>query len=170
MRFGAGALLIHEGSVLLGRRSSWEVDPLTWSCFGGKSRREEDGFDCMAREVMEESGVAVDRSRARLLHTHGSFGRFEYHTFAVFLERAVQPILSDEMQEFAWFPFGEAPSCLWDRMPSPLHPGLANLVARPEVAFRLHGWMTALARPAVSAPAARPGIVRKLLDGLSAGE
>jgi 8-oxo-dGTP pyrophosphatase MutT (NUDIX family) len=140
MRFGAGGLLVHDGCVLLGRRAATESDPLTWTALGGMAERGEDPLSCMVREVFEEGGIRVRREDARHLYLTGGYAGFEFHTYAVFLDRRVRPVPGNEMAEVAWFPLGNRPGTLWEAMPRPLHDGMAELVADRRTARTLFAW------------------------------
>lgn len=129
-RFGAGALVMSEGGVLLQQRASIEHEPLTWGIFGGTA---EDGefapHDCMVREVREETGIDVERLPSKLIYEFNDrSGNFSYFTYLVTLPSRVQPTLDAETHQAAWFDLGTSPADLWSMLPSPLHSGFGDLV------------------------------------------
>jgi ADP-ribose pyrophosphatase YjhB (NUDIX family) len=133
MRFGAGALLFHERSVLLGRRSLMESEPLTWACFGGGGERGEDHLSCMIREVHEEANIDV-RGQPSILIDEYREPNFTFYTYAVLLEEPVTPVLTPETIDAAWFPLGPTGEMLWAYLPKPLLSGMTTLVTKPLVA------------------------------------
>ncbi len=70
-----GIVLSEDGnelSILLQKRWKPESDPTNtggWELPGGKWRAWESAQDCLRREVMEESGVTVDRFRRAVVST-----------------------------------------------------------------------------------------------------
>lgn len=66
VRVGVGVMILHRGKVLLGHRPAGRQDtggiqqPDCWALPGGKQEFGETFFDCAAREVREETGIAVE--------------------------------------------------------------------------------------------------------------
>lgn len=141
MRFGAGAFLIHDGHVLLNRRSRNECEPLTWCCFGGKSEPGEGQMACLYREVEEETGLDVRAMPTHLVDmAQWPRNDFMFFTYAVALPSRMQPRLSSESMDSGWFPMGGSPDRFWDHMPHPMHSGLLDLMARRNVASEMLGF------------------------------
>lgn len=139
MKFGAGAFLLHDNSVLLAQRSAQEHAPHTWCCFGGCAEDGEDQIACMIREVREEASIDISRFEAVLIDEYREPG-FTYYTYAVVLDEAVTPVLTEEAQNAGWFPLGKTAEDLWQNLPAPLHDGVAELIrkSRPsEIVLRM---------------------------------
>lgn len=129
-RFGAGALIVSQGGVLLQQRSVIEHEPLTWGIFGGMAEEGEFApHDCMVREVAEETGIDVERLPSKLVHEFTDrSGSFSYYTYLVRLPHRVEPVLCAESLKAEWFELGSSPSELWSMLPSPLHSGVLGLI------------------------------------------
>lgn len=120
---GVGVLVLREGKVLLGRRTSVHGRG-TWSPPGGKADPGETPEETARRELVEESGLvaAVPRVVAETLDTFPD-GR-TWRTRWVLMEwvsgepEALEP---DEVDSWSWYE--------WDRLPTPLFLPMASLVA-----------------------------------------
>lgn len=58
-----------EGKFLITQRSSAKAHPLMWECTGGSALKGEESLDAAIREVKEEIGIDVDKSKAHFIGT-----------------------------------------------------------------------------------------------------
>ena len=120
---GVGVLVVRDGQVLMGRRTSAHGRG-TWSPPGGKAEPGETAEETARRELDEETGLvgAVPRVVAE---TVDSFATGEtWHTHWVLMDwvsgepEVLEP---DEVDSWGWY--------AWDRLPAPLFLPMASLVA-----------------------------------------
>jgi 8-oxo-dGTP diphosphatase len=107
----AGAILLRAGAVLLGRRSPRKrAYPDCWDVLGGHVEAGETPAEAVAREVMEEAGVAPSGIEAvGRYRVDGSYGSFDFHVFLVRDWDGGEPsIRGEEHTELRWFPLAEA--------------------------------------------------------------
>lgn len=111
---GLGAVVIHEGAVLLIRRGR---EPMLgqWSLPGGALQLGETMADGVRREVLEETGLIV-KPQAMLgtaeYLVHDDDGRLRFHYVLVDWEcnvagPALQPVAGDDALAAAWVPLAE---------------------------------------------------------------
>jgi 8-oxo-dGTP diphosphatase len=118
----AGAILLQDGAVLLGKRASARAFyPGVWDVFGGHIEEHESPEDGLARELEEEIGLiplaftevavvefevaAADGARAR------PSKRYEYHLFHVTRWTGTpRNRLVEEHSEIRWAPLDEVES------------------------------------------------------------
>ncbi|MEZ5102321.1 MAG: NUDIX domain-containing protein [Thermoleophilia bacterium] len=114
------AVVVRDGHVLLVQRSADEdLFPNVWQCPAGGQEAGESVEETLARELLEETGLALASARRigsdlTFLDRNGGIEWWEPHNFLV----EVGPgdvRLSHEHQAFAWLPLAVA-----DR-----HPGLS---------------------------------------------
>jgi 8-oxo-dGTP diphosphatase len=120
---GVAVMLLRDGRVLLGKRHE---DPEkagselhgegTWTIPGGKMHFGESFEDAAAREVLEETGIRVNRDRLRFISVSNDKVEDAHFVTLGFLceefdgeARTMEP---DEITEWRWF--------LLDRLPAPV--------------------------------------------------
>jgi 8-oxo-dGTP pyrophosphatase MutT (NUDIX family) len=117
----ARALVERHGRVLLVRRAAWDTFPSHWELPGGKVDAHEPVDAALARELVEETGLAVD-GEARLAGAHrmrSPSGRaVEERVYRVNARGMVE--LSDEHDDYLWWR-GE--------LPGPLTPVARNVLS-----------------------------------------
>ncbi len=111
---GVGALIVHEGKLLLVKRG---VDPAKgkWSIPGGAVELGEKIRDAVIREVKEECGLDVEIASDKPLDaidnpTMSKNGRLKYHyVFLQFLVRLKSGVLrpASDVLDAKWVPFNE---------------------------------------------------------------
>jgi len=97
----AGAILVSDGRLLLGRRSAHRSYPDCWDIIGGHVEAGETIEQALVREVEEEIGVTpVDYTKLTLLHAE----EIELHVYRVDAWSGGGPdIQDDEHVELRWF-------------------------------------------------------------------
>ena len=120
-RQGAGCVFLAQdtGRLCLAHRSSAVEQPGTWGTWGGAIDTGEDPQEAVQREVREEAGYRGPIQLIPLMRFEHASG-FRYHNFLALVPEEFQPQLNWESSGFAWF----EP----DQWPSPLHPGVAQLI------------------------------------------
>jgi len=124
---GVGAIVVREGGVLLGRRSSPHGKG-TWSFPGGKPLAGESAVDCALRELEEETGLRGRRGRL-VGETLDGFpeSRLVFRTRFVLVDdapgepRACEP---EKTATWNWFQWGELPEPLFRPVSSLMAQGL----------------------------------------------
>ncbi len=120
---GVGVLVVREGKVLLGRRTSAHGRG-TWSPPGGKAEAGETDEETARRELVEESGLVGAVPRV-VSETVDSFPNGEtWRTRWVQMEWVsgeAEVLEPDEVGSWGWY--------AWDRLPAPLFLPMASLVA-----------------------------------------
>jgi len=121
-----GALLVRDGTVLLGRRSpdrDWLAG--AWDVFGGHVEPGEDEEAALRRELDEELGIVPTRLRRIETISGGAPEPWRLHLYAVTAwqgePRNRQP---QEHAELGWFALAEAQERL-----AAAHPEFARLLA-----------------------------------------
>ncbi len=126
MGIGVGVMLLKEGKMLLGKRhddpekaSSALHGEGTWTIPGGKLDFGESFEDGAEREVLEETGIQVDKENLKLISI--SNDRVETAHFATMgflcekFEGEPQTREPEEITEWKWFPFDDLPSLIFFR-------------------------------------------------------
>ncbi len=124
VRVGFGVMILNEGKVLLGQRHH---DPAkadselhgegTWTMPGGKLEYGESFEEGVVREVLEETGLAIDPEGLKFIalnndrneHAHFITIGFLYEA-AVGAPRVMEP---DEIVRWGWFPLNNLPEPLF---------------------------------------------------------
>lgn len=120
----AGVIFYAEdtGRVMLGKRSQKVMEPGTWGTWGGAMNQGETPEKAARREAGEEAGVSVRKMIPIWTFKHPS--GFQYHNFMAVVPSEFEPKLDAETDDAEWVTPGQ-----W---PSPLHPGVKELVKRRE--------------------------------------
>jgi len=125
----ACAVLVRDGLILAAQRSATMSLPLKWEFPGGKIRAGEQPEACLARELVEELGIAVSVGRALAPTTH------HYADFTVTLHPFLCAIDAGEptLHEHAavrWLPPADLGDLDWAEADLPLLAGLRELRIR----------------------------------------
>jgi len=122
-RVGVAAIILRNGRVLVGLRNGTH-DTGTWGLPGGYLEFGETPETCVAREVLEETGLRVTATQ-RASYTNNLFVEEGKHTITLFLVVQVaagEPRCCEPEKCAAW----EWHS--WNKLPSPLFLPLQQLV------------------------------------------
>jgi 8-oxo-dGTP diphosphatase len=122
VRVGVGVIIVRDGRVLLGERIG-SHGAETWALPGGHLRFGESIEGCARREVLEETGVAVNGVR-HVAFTNDIFGKERLHYITLFVEAVKwrgRPVVMEpeKCRRWAWFE--------WDDLPTPIFLPLKNL-------------------------------------------
>jgi 8-oxo-dGTP diphosphatase len=122
-RIGVAVIVLRDGKVLLGRRTGASHGAGSWQFPGGHLEAFEEIEACAAREVLEETGLRVERLR-RGPYTNDRFvaeGRHYVTLFVVADAPAGTPEVREPAKcaEWGWF--------AWDALPEPLFLPIVNL-------------------------------------------
>ncbi|HDR9497052.1 TPA: NUDIX domain-containing protein [Burkholderia cepacia] len=148
----AGTLIIADSKVLFLRRGNGGDHPGQWAFPGGKTEGGETAEESARRETLEETGYEPHKL---IQIGKTSEGAVEFTTF--YHEcRPFEVALSDESEEYAWFPIGA-----W---PEPLHPGCRFVLESDafKAIRKAHMTETDLARAMVSGEYASPQFFRNM--------
>ncbi len=101
----ATALIVRDGRVLLGRRTSQVRFAGTWDAFGGHLEAGETPAHALVRELFEELGIRV--TAARFLHEYEdrdptSKETFHHHLYLVTGWQGEPHIANEEHSEIRW--------------------------------------------------------------------
>jgi ADP-ribose pyrophosphatase YjhB (NUDIX family) len=112
-RVGVTALIERDGGFLVERRAD---DPHEWAFIGGRLEMHEDLLETLRREVLEETGLAIERAElfgvfsdpTRIVaYPDGNICRVVSIAFRVSAREDAQPVLSDESSEMLFVSPGE---------------------------------------------------------------
>ncbi|HEY8657368.1 MAG TPA: NUDIX hydrolase [Candidatus Limnocylindria bacterium] len=107
----AGGVLLRAGRVLLARRTMHRrLAPGRWDLPGGHAEADEDAATALVRELWEEIGVTVSRSRPLLrVDVPTADGTADYHIFLI-LDWEGEPTnrQPEEHLQIGWFTLDEA--------------------------------------------------------------
>jgi 8-oxo-dGTP pyrophosphatase MutT (NUDIX family) len=111
MRFTSTGLIVRDGRVLLGKRTSRVRFAGMWDAFGGHREEGESPAHTLVRELYEELGVRV--TAAKFLHEYEdkdptSKEGYHHHLYLVTAWQGVPRIANDEHSEIRWFTPPEA--------------------------------------------------------------
>lgn len=118
---GFGVMLLKDGKVLLGKRhdDAEKADSSlhgegTWTMPGGKLHFGENFEDGAYREVLEETGIKVDKNNLRLISLTNDIVSDAHFVTAGFLcyyfDGEPQVMEPDEITEWQWFSFDKLPA------------------------------------------------------------
>jgi len=132
-RAAAGSILIASdtGRVCLAHRSPDVQEPNTWGMWGGAMDSKETPEQTAQRELHEETRYS-GQVKFIPLWTFEHHSGFRYYNFAAIIEAEFRPRMDWETQGYLWFDLNDGQS--W---PTPLHPGVATLLSRPDVIAKL---------------------------------
>jgi 8-oxo-dGTP diphosphatase len=118
----ARAVVRRAGRVLLVRRAAWDSYPSCWELPGGKADAGEAPADALARELREETGLALRRARQAFeCVVRSPSGRTVRECFFE-VAAGGEPLLSDEHDDLVWHDLATA-------LPAPLTPATATALA-----------------------------------------
>lgn len=117
---GVGVMILKEGKVLLGRRND---DPEkadselegegTWTMPGGKMEFGENFEEAAAREVLEETGIVLDKSKLRIISlSNDKTDKAHFVTIGFLYEGDVgepKTMEPEEIVEWKWFDLAKYP-------------------------------------------------------------
>jgi 8-oxo-dGTP diphosphatase len=119
---GICVLVMREGKLLLGRRKG-SHGAGEYACPGGHLEHMESFATCAAREVMEETGLAITSLRfVRVLNTM-QYAPKHYVDLAFVAEVAIgepEAREPDKIESWAWFALDALPAPLFGTLPSAL--------------------------------------------------
>jgi len=121
--FGVGVLVVRDGEVLMGRRTSPHGRG-TWSPPGGKAEPGETPEETARRELVEETGLvgAVPRVVGETVDEFPTGETWRTHWVLMECVSGEPEVLEpDEVDSWGWYS--------WDRLPAPLFLPMASLVA-----------------------------------------
>ena len=121
---GVGVMLLKEGKILLGKRnenpekaSSDLKGEGTWTMPGGKIHFGERYQDAAYKEVLEETGIEIDKETLRIIGINNDFvGDKHYVTICLLCEDFDgQATLKEpeEITEWKWYEISKLPSPLY---------------------------------------------------------
>jgi ADP-ribose pyrophosphatase YjhB (NUDIX family) len=119
-RVGIGVLILKNGKVLLGKRHE---DPQkansllhgegTWTLPGGKLDFKENLQDCAYREVLEETGIKINKEGIKIISVTNDIVKDAHFVTIVFLcedfEGEPKVMEPDEITEWKWFNLDDLP-------------------------------------------------------------
>lgn len=128
---GAGCLFYAQDTKQFGfaHRSGEVQEPNTYGTVGGAIDDGESPERAVIREVHEEVGYVGHHQLDLLDVFNDPRSKFRYTTFVMIVPEQFDPVLNWENQDFLWVPFG--------RWPTPIHPGLRQTLAKPDVTHKL---------------------------------
>jgi 8-oxo-dGTP pyrophosphatase MutT (NUDIX family) len=96
----------HRGRIVVLHRNNEKSQGDRWGVPAGKRKEGEDLRDAMTREIKEETGISVDRSKLQYFKTvfvrHGGYD-FVYHMFSISLEKMMAIRINfKEHKDYRW--------------------------------------------------------------------
>lgn len=121
---GAGVMILKNGKVLLGKRHSNPMKASsalhgegTWTMPGGKIHFGESFEDAAYREVLEETGIKINRNNLKFVSlTNDSVEDAHFITVGLLcedFEGEVETREPDEITEWKWFELNELPDPIY---------------------------------------------------------
>jgi 8-oxo-dGTP pyrophosphatase MutT (NUDIX family) len=117
---GAIILAKDTGRLLLQLRSPKSHCPNTYGQFGGSIDGNEQVTSALLREIKEETGYTGTIKLRPLMVSRDPARSFVYYNYLGVVPKEFEPQINEESGGYKWFNYGH-----W---PSPLHPGLQNLI------------------------------------------
>lgn len=120
-----GALLLcpATGRALLQHRDRNSDSPLTWGTFGGGVDEGEQLKQALKRELQEECAFEGEMELIPLNKFTSDDKTFQYFTYIALVTEEFTPITNHETEGYKWFDVTNRSA-----YPSPLHPGLEELI------------------------------------------
>lgn len=120
-----GALLLcpATGRALLQHRDRNSDSPLTWGTFGGGVDEGEQLKQALKRELQEECAFEGEMELIPLNKFTSDDKTFQYFTYIALVTEEFTPITNHETEGYKWFDVTNRGA-----YPSPLHPGLEELI------------------------------------------
>lgn len=128
---GSGALFCSQKTkrILLLQKASGKKEGI-WGLVGGKTEANENSWQGLCREVVEEIGFFPDVIKSIPLETFISDDdHFNFQTYFCIIEDEFVPMLSHEHMSWAW--------CTLDKWPKPIHQGIKNTVSSKIIRAKL---------------------------------
>lgn len=98
------------GRVLLAKRSKAKSKYGSWGAWGGKNENNESNFECLQREILEETGHIPLALRVQPFDIYESDNKlFQYYTYIWVTPHEFTPIINDEHEGFKWVEIGKWP-------------------------------------------------------------
>jgi len=118
---GVGVIILKDNKVLLGKRNDDpdKADSLlhgegTWTLPGGKLDFGENIQDCAYREVLEETGIKINKNKIKLISVTNDVVEDAHFVTLGFLceefEGSSNVMEPDEITEWKWFDINDMPS------------------------------------------------------------
>lgn len=127
-RVGVGVIVVRDGQVLVGERLGAH-GAHTWALPGGHLEFGEDVAACAARELAEETGLAIDPATIGPgPYTSDLFAAEQRHYVTLFVVARLAPG-GDEPRRLEPAKCAQWRWCRWQALPRPLFAPLATLVA-----------------------------------------
>ena len=102
----------------------------TWSLVGGTAMNQENPWQSLMREIVEEIGSMPNIVKSIPLETFVSNDQvFNFHTFLCVVDKEFLPLLSNEHAGFSWTSV--------DLTPKPLHQGLRSSLSNKAIRTKL---------------------------------
>jgi 8-oxo-dGTP diphosphatase len=116
---GVGVMLLKNNEILLGKRNT---DPKkadselhgegTWTMPGGKLHYKEELRDAAYREVLEETGIKIDKNKLELICVSDDIVEDAHFVTIGFLSRDFSGearVMEEDIVEWKWFPIHSLP-------------------------------------------------------------
>jgi 8-oxo-dGTP diphosphatase len=140
-RVGFGVMLRKDGKILLGKRhdDAGKADSElhgegTWTMPGGKLHFKESLADGAVREMLEETGIKIEKTDLKLVSVADDIAHDAHFITIGFLcerfagePRVMEP---DEITEWRWFPINSLPSKVFPPSRKVLENCLGNCIYR----------------------------------------
>lgn len=121
---GVGVMILRNGKVLLGKRNSDSQKAGsalhgegTWTMPGGKLHFKEQFEDVAYREVLEETGIQLDKGKLRIISVTNDIVEDAHFVTIGFLCKDFQGtpkvMEPEEIVEWRWFPLAKLPHPLY---------------------------------------------------------
>jgi len=105
------AVIVRDGKILLGKRGAEPCKGM-WGTVGGFTEWGEKLEDTVAREVLEETGLAVTSCRMINVYSDPARHPQQVVNVAYVVETTGEPIAGDDIEEVKWVSLDEIPDNL----------------------------------------------------------